>query len=103
MRLLTQEIRGRLPALGDTDGDRDPVAYVKFFATFADWTWYVTEFDGKDTFFGLVYGHVSELGYFSLGELESGEGRRHQVERDLHFIAKPLSEVRELHSERISA
>jgi len=103
MKLLSQEARDRLPALYTTDGQRDPIAQVKFFATFADWTWYATEFDGEDTFFGLVFGHVAELGYFSLAELESRAKALHQVERDLYFTPIPLSEVRELHTRRAGA
>ena len=102
MKLLTDETRGRLPALYQTDGHSDPMVQVKFFATFSSWTWYAIEFDGEDTFFGLVYGHAQELGYFSLSELESGAGRLHQVECDRHFVPRPLSEVRMLH-ERFGA
>lgn len=96
MKLLPDEIRKTLPRLYETEHDTDPIARVKFFATWADWTWYATEFDGEDLFFGLVFGHVSELGYFSLSELEAGTGRA-QVERDIHFTPKPISEVRRLH------
>ena len=38
------------------------------------WTWYAIEFDGADLFFGYVVGHVPELGYFSLQELEAARG-----------------------------
>ena len=99
MKLLTEELRGRLPALYQTDGESDPTVQAKFFATWSSWTWYGIEFDGEDIFFGLVYGHVAELGYFSLSELESGARKLHQVERDYHFRPTPLSEVRELHEQ----
>ena len=42
----------------------EAVAYVKFFTPWSNWTWYATEFDGEDTFFGLVIGLETELGYF---------------------------------------
>jgi hypothetical protein len=70
MKLLTKEIRNKLPELGKGDG----TAHVKFFTPDANWTWYATEFDGKDEFFGLVNGFEKELGYFSLSELESARG-----------------------------
>ena len=95
-KLMSDEIRERLPALYATDGQKDPIVQVKFFSTFSSWTWYAIEFDGDDTFFGLVYGHEAELGYFSLAELAAGRGRT-QVERDLYFKPTPLSEVRRLH------
>ena len=91
MKLLTQEIRKRLPQLYATDGKKDPIAQVKFFATWADWAWYATEFDGDDRFFGLVQGFEEELGYFLLSELEGGQAT---VERDLHFKRTALSEIR---------
>ena len=51
-----------------------------------DWTWYATEFDGKDTFFGLVQGIEEELGYFSLTELQRNHGRWGlSIERDRGF------------------
>ena len=92
MKLLTQEIRKQLPALYTNENDPDPKAIVKFFTPFADWTWYATEFDGKDTFFGLVDGFDKELGYFSLAELES---MGHKIERDLYFKPTLLSELPE--------
>jgi hypothetical protein len=90
MKLLTQEIRKKLPALYTNENDPDPKAIVKFFTPFADWTWYATEFDGKDTFFGLVDGFTQELGYFSLAELES---MGHKIERDLYFKPTPVSKL----------
>ena len=99
MKLLTEEVRRRLPALYTTEHDADPIVQVKFFATWSDWTWYATEFDGEDTFFGLAVGHCAELGCFSLHELESGAGSITQVERDLNFKPKPLSQVRRLHEQ----
>ena len=88
MKLLTKEIREQLPALYSNEDVEDPKAIVKFFTPFSNWTWYATEFDGEDTFFGLVDGFDRELGYFSLSELESLGGK---VERDAWFDPTPLS------------
>jgi hypothetical protein len=94
MKLLTEELRRRLPALYSTEADRDPVAQAKFFTPWSNWTWYVTEFDGEDTFFGLVDGLERELGYFSLSELESILGPAGLgIERDLHFKPTPLGRL----------
>jgi hypothetical protein len=90
MKLLTQEIRKQLPALYTNENNPNPKAIVKFFTPFADWTWYATEFDGKDTFFGLVDGFDKELGYFSLAELES---MGHKIERDLYFKPTPVNDL----------
>jgi hypothetical protein len=66
-----------------------------FFNDIQSWTWYVLEFDGKDTFFGYVDGDYQELDYFSLSELESIRGPLGlKVERDVYWKPKPLSEVK---------
>lgn len=84
MQLLTAEIRARLPALyGGEDLGLAALAQVKFFTPDSNWTWYASEFDGKDTFFGLAVGFEAELGYFSLAELEKVRGQLGlPVERD---------------------
>lgn len=81
-----------MPPLGSTEGKRDPLAVAKFFTPDSSWTWYVLEFDGEDTFFGLVDGQARELGYFSLRELEAARGHLAlPVERDTAFEPTPLS------------
>jgi hypothetical protein len=71
---------------------------VKFFTPDGNWTWYPTEFDGEDIFFGLVSGNVLELGYFTLSELEDARGLFGlPIERDLHYTPKTLRVIKELH------
>jgi hypothetical protein len=92
--LVPKEIRKRLPPLGATENIKDPIVQVKLFAPWTNWTWYATEFDGADTFFGWVVGFEKELGYFSLSELETVRGPMGLfIERDIHFEPKPLSQV----------
>ena len=96
MRLMTKELREMLPPLYATEDEEDPMLVCKFFHPRSNWTWYAIEFDGDDMFFGLVEGYFTELGYFSLSELEAfrddwGLG----IERDIHFQPKPLSEIKE--------
>ncbi len=93
--LLSEELRAALPRLYATEQVADPVVHAKLFTPWAGWTWFITEFDGDDTLFGLVSGHEVELGYISLAELESLEGPGGlRVERDQHFSPRPLSQVR---------
>ncbi len=95
MKLLTQELRKNIPKLYSQEDVKDPIVVAKFFTPWTNWTWYVLEFDGDDTFFGYVDGLVPELGYFTLSELEevtSPFGLK--IERDLHWTPKKLSEVR---------
>jgi hypothetical protein len=97
-KLLTAAQRKALPALYANEHVADPIAIVKFFCPWNGWTWYATEFDGDDRFFGLVQGHDEELGYFMASQLASliGPGGL-GVERDIHFVPTPLSKIRRSH------
>jgi hypothetical protein len=96
MRLLTKEIIKKLPKLYETEriAPADKVAVAKFFHPVSDWTWYLIEFDGMDACWGLVSGHESEFGYFSLseiGQLIGPMGLR--VERDIYFKPTALKDL----------
>ena len=99
MELLTAELRKKLPPLYAQEHEQDPMVYVKFFHPRSHWTWYATEFDGRDLFFGWVYGDFPELGYFSLSELSAAKDPLGiGVERDAQFTPMRLSEVKKLHA-----
>jgi hypothetical protein len=94
MMLLTREILAKLPKLGTTNEDSDPLVVCKFFYPDFSWTWYAIEFDGKDTFYGLVDGFERELGYFSLSELQQTKGKLGlPIERDRYFQPVRLSQL----------
>lgn len=95
MKLLPNEIRDQLPPLYSQDGKGGRIiAYVRYFCPDSSWIWYGCEFDGKDTFFGLVEGFEKELGYFSLTELESARGKMGlPIERDLYFKPTRLVDI----------
>jgi hypothetical protein len=94
MELMTKAIRKALPPLYTSEDHSNPKAIVKFFTPDSSWTWYAVEFDGQDTFFGLVDGWEKELGYFSLEELRSIRGPMGlPIERDLHFSPTPIKEL----------
>ncbi len=95
MKLLTKEILGKLPKLyTQEEKGLDAVAIVKFFTPDSNWTWYATEFDGDDLFFGLVDGFEKEIGYFRLSELQSVKGALGlPIERDMYFKPKTLREL----------
>lgn len=96
-QLLTAEIRKRLPLLDSTDGDENIIAQVKFFSPYSGWTWWATEFDGEDTFFGLVQGFEVEYGTFSYRELQEvtvgGALGVPAIERDCHWSPRPVKEI----------
>jgi hypothetical protein len=98
MMMLTKADAKRLPALYAQDGKgKDAVVYVKWFCITADMRWYATEYDGVDTFFGLVQnGDITELGYWTLSELASVRaygGRIPAIERDMYFEPTTLGEL----------
>lgn len=104
MKLLTEEIRQKLPPLYSQDGKGGKaVAYLKFFTPDSGFSWWITEGspitddNGNEVdfhFFGLVEGQFRELGYVSLSELESVNGPMGlPIERDLYWKPKPLQEI----------
>ncbi|MGP1345499.1 MAG: DUF2958 domain-containing protein [Phycisphaerales bacterium] len=96
MELLPYDIRVTLPPLYATEHEPDPLARVKLFTSWTNWTWYLIEYDGQDLAFGLVHGFEVELGYFSMGELRSIRGPHGlKIERDLHFEPTAVAALRE--------
>jgi len=98
MKLLTDDLRARLPRLYSQEAAEEPIVYAKFFLPGTVWTWYVTESEeqeGDFLFFGFVVGLESEFGYFLLSELESVRSPLLglPVEHDLSFKEGPLTDV----------
>jgi len=96
VKLLTKELRAKLPKLYQTEATpaEEKIAVAKFFTPDSSWTWYAVEFDGEDLFFGLVHGFEKEWGYFSLRELQAVRGPWGlPVERDLYFSPTKIKEV----------
>lgn len=105
---MTKELLKRFQEVGQQEDNPDPLVIARYFWPYGSGTWYATEYDPKiKTFFGYVslFGdHCDEWGYFSLEELEQvlpvklsvdsqnieGTG---QLERDLHFTEKPISDA----------
>ena len=98
MELLTKEIRKAFKKIGSQDGKgKEAICVVKFFAPTGRWTWYATEFDGEDTFFGLIDGFELEWGSFSLSELKSVKGPFGLgIERDRCIEMPKLKDVQRL-------
>jgi len=83
MRLLTQDIIKKFPKLYANEGKNlaDVPVILKIFNPRGAGTWFLTEFDGDDIFFGLCCIQEAELGYVSLTELKSIG----YLERDRHY------------------
>lgn len=102
MKLMTQEIKKKIPSLYSNDGKdpKDIPIRVKFFNPMGRGTWYVTEGeeqeDGDWLFYGLARIHEAELGYFKLSELTSVRlpfGMK--IERDMYFANHTLAEAKD--------
>lgn len=72
---------------------------TKFFCPYSSFgPWYAVEYDGEDTFYGLVRGHVDEWGSFSYAELQETTIRLYgtevpAIERDCSFEPITVQEL----------
>lgn len=90
-KVLAQLIEGMAKTYEQDGKGDDATAYLHYFKGSGDW--YITEKDasgkGTEQAFGLAdLGQGGELGYISIDELV-----RNNVELDLHFQPKPLSQA----------
>ena len=96
MKLLTEELKKQLPPLYSQQSEKDPLVICKFFHPLSFWTWYAIEGSPVDAdgfydtdkekvdflFFGWVHSDFSEMGYFSLHEME-------QINGSYTFLVRP--------------
>jgi hypothetical protein len=108
VKLLTEELKQQLPPLYSQENVKDPIVICKFFHPLSPMTWYAIEGSPVDEdgyydtdkekvdflFFGWVHSDFSEMGYFSLHEMEQISVGGLGMERDLHFTPKKLSEMK---------
>ena len=102
MKLITKEIAKKLPALYSTDKIKkeEVRVYLKLFAPWSRWTWYISEMDPET---GVMFGFVKsgfgpdcdELGYSDINELKSLTGPWGlKLERDMYWDdTKTLADV----------
>ena len=96
-KLVPQTLLSDIPDLYDTEGQTNPLCCVKLFTPDSNWTWYIIEFSKADTntCYGYVQGLASELGYFTLEELEYVHGGLGlAIERDLSFTPTPFATIK---------
>ena len=96
-KLIPQTLLSDIPDLYATEGETNPLCYVKLFTPDSNWTWYIIEFSKADrsTCYGYVQGLDSEFGYFTLEELESIHGPLGlAIERDLSFTPTPFATIK---------
>jgi len=96
-KLIPETLLSDIPDLYETEGKGNPICYIKLFTPDSNWTWYIMEISiaDKKTCFGYVQGLDSELGFFTLDELESVHGSLGLViERDINFEPTPFSKIK---------
>jgi len=91
----------RFPKLGETDGKSNATTIVEghFFVGGCDW--FVTEFDGEDTFFGFAILNgdyqMAEWGYISYESLkEIKVGGFAEVDFDKHWDKRQVQDVEKI-------
>lgn len=85
-----------LPRLYEQDGKgKGTLIHLHFFMGNSDW--FISEFDGKDTFFGFVclngWTDLAEWGYISFMELKELNFRGLEVDRDTYWETKKAYDV----------
>ena len=98
MKLMTKELEKRFKEVGSQINADDPIVIAKYFYPGGIGSWYAVSYNPKDgSFFGLVTILDSEVGFFSLKELEDFVGwSKLGIERDLHWKEVPLSHVKKI-------
>ena len=95
-KLIPQTLLSNIPDLYETEGETNPLCHVKLFTPDSNWTWYIIEISKTDanTCYGYVQGLESELGYFTLEELEVIHGPLGlAIERDKFFTPASFTQV----------
>jgi len=96
MKLLTDELRRRLPPLYAQEAEGDPVVYAKFHLPGTSRAWYAMEGEprGEDYVFSGFVAGPNEFRQFRLSELHAVRGLFDaRVERDLTFTEGRLTDV----------
>lgn len=96
MELIPKELLDTIPKLYKTERSLNPLCMFKLFTPDAQWTWYIIEIDtNQNICYGYVKGLESELGYFSLKEIETIKGPLGLgIERDELFLPTALSIIK---------
>lgn len=107
-KLMTTELRRALPALYTNENTalEDVIVVAKFFSPYGNgrMTWYITEFDGKDTLFGFAALGMGgdEWGTMSLSDLETldvpGFRGLQAIERDTSWKPTRFGDIKEIHA-----
>ena len=96
--LIPKDLLEQVPKLYETEEISNPTCQIKLFTPDSIWEWYIIEISiDKDICYGYIKGFESELGYFSLNELNEIRGNLGlKVEIDSSFTPISLASVRKM-------
>lgn len=84
LTLITDDLNALPPLFAQDKKGNNAVAFARFHSRVNGWTWYATEYDPEThECFGLVKGFETELGYFSLQEMQDLN-----MERQLPYVTR---------------
>jgi hypothetical protein len=94
--LIPKKLLKNIPKLYETENEEDPLCCIKLFAPDSNFTWYIIEISiDEDLCYGYVQSLESELGYFSLEEIQDIRGSLNlPVEIDSSFKPTLLSSIK---------
>ncbi len=94
---IPEELRTKIPQLGEALEQADPMVWLKLTCEPAGWTWYVIErqpLDQDAIFYGYRVGWDEELTYFNQSDLELSSAEwGFPILQDEAFVPCRLSEV----------
>jgi hypothetical protein len=97
---IPDELRAKIPQLGEASEQVNPVLWVKLTCEQAGWTWYVIEMQPQHLdaiFYGYKVGWDEELTHFNQSDLELSSAQwGFPIVRDEAFVPCRLSEVQAL-------
>jgi Protein of unknown function (DUF2958) len=92
---IPEELRAKIPQLGEASKLRDPMVWVKLTYEEAGWTWYIIEMQPQEQdaiFYGYMVGWDEVVTYFNQSDLELQSAQwGHPIVRDSLFSPCRLS------------
>lgn len=99
---MPDDLKAKFPNIYSVQKLGEEARTVAKYEAINGWEWYPVEFDGRDRFYGLVFGFALEVGYFSLKEIASAKHEMsngvldNAVYRNQHYVAgETIAEARQ--------
>lgn len=92
----SEKVLAEIPKLysGENTPTEEKLVYLHFFVSGCDW--WITEYDGEDTFFGFAClgdPTMAEWGYISFNELRNAKIGPFEVETEINWRVRPVKNI----------